>query len=115
MVMATPDYKFQVYEGKSEIMWFVDRNPRQKCKNYFDVSSKTWMHLSYFKDAALPSCTHNKHYLTSNRQSAMENAVRTLAEGMGKEWIRIDMFDSKDGPVLGEFTPFSTAGHMGVE
>ena len=49
--------------------------------------------------------------LTSSRQGAMENAVRTLAEGMGKEWIRIDMFDSKDGPVLGEFTPFSTSGH----
>ena len=43
----------------------------------------------------------------------MDDAVGTLARDIGHDWMRIDMYDGKDGPVLGEFTPFSSSGKSG--
>ena len=46
-----------------------------------------------------------------SRQNALKDAVQILASNAGPNWIRVDMFDSKHyGPVLGEFSPFSTKG-----
>jgi len=40
------------------------------------------------------------------------NAVQVLADNIpGKNWVRIDMYDSKNGPILGEFTQFSSNGN----
>ena len=98
---------------------YIDCNKGRKCKNYYDVSSKgrKWRFPKAFVDPNSPHCSHAKQYKTINnpletsRQGAMEDAVQALASNIGPNWIRIDMFDSKDhGPVLGEFTPSSTDG-----
>ena len=51
-----------------------------------------------------------RHYLTQGRKKALSDSVQLLASNIGLSWFRIDMFDSKHGPVLGEFT---TIGAMG--
>lgn len=38
------------------------------------------------------------------------NAIRKVASKASKNWLRIDMYDSKNGPVFGEITPWSTNG-----
>lgn len=109
-----PDYKFHVFERVPEMLFFVDRNKPQKCSDYFDLSTKDWKYLDI--DPLSPHCPPSKdkdgrkHYLGLGRQAALMDAVRVLASKIGEDMYRIDMYDSKDGPVLGEFTPFSAAG-----
>jgi len=104
-----PDFKFQVYEGRPEILFFIDRNKGRECKDFFHVSSKNWKHQEGWTHLDYPNC-HPDKYLEPSRQTAMMDAVRVLANSVGENWIRIDMYDSKEGPVLGEFTPYSTNG-----
>ena len=40
----------------------------------------------------------------------MLKAVRKVASNASKNWLRIDMYDSKNGPVFGEITPWSNNG-----
>lgn len=116
--LVPPDYKFHVFEGMSELMRVIDRNKNPKCSNYYEFTSKMeWRHLRDFNDGesgGYPQCSPRKnrvsHYLGPPRQAALTEAVRVLASGLGPNWIRIDMFDSKHGPVLGEFTPYSANG-----
>lgn len=114
--LVPPDYKFHVFGGRPEIMWFVDRNRNAKCKNYYDLSSaQEWRFMEGFLDTKLPNCSpsgdEHGHYLEPSRRIALANAVQVLADNIpGNNWVRIDMYDSKDGPILGEFTPFSSNG-----
>jgi len=39
------------------------------------------------------------------------DAVGKLASKASKNWLRIDMYDSKNGPVFGEITPWSGIGN----
>jgi len=113
-----PDYKFHVYEGRPEVLWIIDRNEDHhgfKCNTNFDISSDKWRPLEL--DSLFPWCPPdkdgniNKHYLDPSRKVAMMKAVRALAGKLGNDWMRIDMFDSSRGPVIGEFTPYSGTGH----
>ncbi|KAL9190958.1 hypothetical protein ACHAXT_000664 [Thalassiosira profunda] len=114
-----PDYKFQVFEGRPELMWLVDRNEGTKCKDYFDVSSDArWPYLKGFQfSRKMPNCRPtrqgdrigHRHYL-GPRRAAMDEAVQTLIRDIGPDWMRVDMYDGKRGPTLGEFTPFSSSG-----
>lgn len=112
--LIPPDFKFFVYEGGvSEIMWQMDRNKGQKCRDSFDVVSSQKSLLKEVGGLSMPSCSQDTRNALDDapRQKAMEDAVQILASNAGPNWIRIDMFDSKDyGPVLGEFTPFSAEG-----
>ena len=108
--LAPPDYKVHVYEGVPEIMFRIDRNQGQKCWDYVDVSSK-WRRLEGFLHRTYPNCdSSSTSYPEPSREAALMDAVQILASKASKNWIRIDMYDSKDGPILGEFTPFSTDG-----
>jgi len=40
----------------------------------------------------------------------MIDTVQKLAAFLRQDYLRIDMFDSKDGPMLGEFTQFHSNG-----
>jgi len=104
-----PDFKFQVYEGRPEILFFIDRNKGRDCKDFFHVSSKNWKHQEGWTHLDYPNC-HPDKYMEPSRQAAMMDAVRVLASSVGENWIRVDMYDSKDGPVFGEITPYSTNG-----
>lgn len=108
--LVPPDYKFFVYEGRPEIMFYVDRNKGQYCADFFDVSSRKWKHLENFTSILGPNCPPDKYDLGASMEADMTDAVRILASSVDKNWIRIDMFDSRNGPTLGEFTPYSTHG-----
>lgn len=109
--LAPPDYKVHVFEGVPEIMFRMDRNKGQKCWDFVDVSSK-WKRIEGFLQSVsgYPNCPASTSYPEPSREAALMNAVRILASKVSKNWIRIDMYDSKDGPILGEFTPFSALG-----
>ena len=116
--LIPPDYKFFVYGGgKSELLWYIDRNEEPKCSNFFDVSSKNihWVFLEDIIGVYSRPCPNDTRKAVENmsrqKRKVMEEAVQTLSEGMGPNWMRIDMYDSTHGPVLGEFTPFSSNGH----
>ena len=113
-----PDYKFHVYEGRPEVMRMIDRNKEHHgmiCQSSFDVSEDDWLPLGL--DSVNPQCPPdedgnvNGHYLDPGQKVAMTKAVRALASKLGPDWLRIDMFDSNRGPVLGEFTPYSSRGN----
>mmetsp|Transcript_6609 Transcript_6609/g.14966 ORF Transcript_6609/g.14966 Transcript_6609/m.14966 type:complete len:509 (+) Transcript_6609:90-1616(+) len=119
--LVPPDHKFYVYEGgMPELLLYIDRNEGQQCRDYFDISSQKMRFLEDLFDnnqgrGLMPHCIHDnrsKIVLEPSRQAALADAVQTLASSAGENWIRIDMFDSKDGPVLGEFTPFSHNGNV---
>jgi hypothetical protein len=115
--LIPPDYKFFTYGGgRTEFMWYIDRN-EEECCSIFDVSSNNGM--KFLKDVVHhqypTSCPIDirKELEEKNftRQNAMKDAAQILASNIGPNWMRIDMYDSSHGPVLGEFTPFSAKGH----
>ena len=114
--LIPPDYKFFSYEGAVlEILLYCDHNPGTYCEDSFDVNSENeWTFLKEIRDPKIPQCSpvnRKRNALDPSRQKAMKDAAHTLAKNAGPNWIRIDMYDSKDhGPVLGEFTPFSGGG-----
>lgn len=110
--LVPPDYKFHVYEKRMEIMWKVDRNEKEKgCRKVFDVSNDNWQTMDELNNCKEGSYDGEfQHLLSPERKGAMKNAVEALASNMGMNWMRVDMFDGKDGPVLGEFTAYSTMG-----
>ena len=64
-----------------------------------------------FFDMLVPNCFPNKQYLKPSRWKDVSDAVQVLANNIpGKHWIRNDMHDGEDGPILGDFTPFSSNG-----
>jgi len=113
--LTPPDYKFFVYEGTvAEILWNVDR--QHGCSDFFDVRSEKWSFMKDLKSNSKPPCSQETRDALEledpSRQNALKDAVQILASSAGPNWIRVDMFDSKHyGPVLGEFTPFSSKGH----
>ena len=114
--LTPPDYKYFVYEGGvAEIVMFYDR--QHKCTNFFGLSSEKWRYLKQFKMMSNPHCPQEAYDApklkdtSRSRRKALQDAALILARNAGPNWIRVDMFDSKQyGPVLGEFTPFSTNG-----
>mmetsp|Transcript_14225 Transcript_14225/g.24315 ORF Transcript_14225/g.24315 Transcript_14225/m.24315 type:complete len:463 (+) Transcript_14225:67-1455(+) len=115
--LIPPDYKFHVFGGRPEIMWFVDRNKGQKCKDYFYASSEGYWYVDSFRseDLSIGLCPNRgegqlRHLLNTGRMKDMALAVASLTGKMSYDWMRIDMFDSSHGPVLGEFTPSSSMG-----
>mmetsp|Transcript_5697 Transcript_5697/g.12413 ORF Transcript_5697/g.12413 Transcript_5697/m.12413 type:complete len:319 (+) Transcript_5697:655-1611(+) len=120
--LVPPDYKFHVFEGQSEMMWFVDRN-KGKCKDFYDTTVKGWRFMEeFFSREHGELCPPQemdgqfRHYLTQDRKKALSDSVQLLASKIGPSWFRIDMFDSKHGPVIGEFTTISAMGnHLPLE
>ena len=112
--LTPPDYKFFVYEeGVAEMVWHIDR--QHKCGDFFHIRSEKWRFLKDLP-STYPHCSQETRDALeledSSRHEALKDAVQILASNAGPNWIRIDMFDSKHyGPVLGEFTPFSTNGY----
>ena len=118
--LIPPDYKFFTYGGgRTEMMWYIDRNEqlpkRPKCSTHFDISSNN--RLRFLEDVIgvypTPCPIDIRKELEekdSTRQKALKDAVQILASNLGPNWMRIDMYDSSHGPVLGEFTPFSAKG-----
>jgi hypothetical protein len=113
--LTPPDHKFFVYEGGvPEIMLFYDR--QHKCTNFFGVSSEKWRFLKDFDMMSNPHCPQEAYDApelkdtSTSRHKALKDAALILASNAGPNWIRVDLFDSKHGPVLGEFTPFSSKG-----
>ena len=115
--LIPPDYKFFTYGGgRVELMWYIDRY-EEECCSIFDVSSNNGM--KFLKDVIHhqypTSCPidirKELEEKDSTRQKAMKDAAQILASNIGPNWMRIDMYDSSHGPVLGEFTPFSAKGH----
>ena len=116
--LIPPDYKFFTYGGgRVEMMWYIDRNEelpkRPKCSSHFD-NNGSWRFLKDVIGVYPNPCPidirkelEEKDY---TRQKAMKDAVQILADNLGPNWMRIDMYDSSHGPVLGEFTPFSAKG-----
>ena len=114
--LIPPDYKLFTYGGgRTEFMWYVDRNEelpkRPKCSSHFDNGS-----FKFLKDVIgvyptpCPIDIRKELEKDYKRQKAMKDAVQILASNIGPNWMRIDMYDSSHGPVLGEFSPFSTKG-----
>ena len=116
--LIPPDYKFFVYGGgKIELLWIIDRNMKPECSNFFDLSlsNKNWSFLEDVIGGYPRPCSNDarKAILEDaprQRRKLMEDAAQTLADSIGPNWMRIDMYDSTHGPVLGEFTPFSGNG-----
>jgi len=111
--LIPPDYKFHVYGGVPEIMFRVDRNKGQKCADHFDVTSSNnkWKVIEGLpRSDHEPHCPENTLYSNISRETAMMDAVRKVASNASKNWLRIDMYDSKNGPVFGEITPWSNNG-----
>jgi hypothetical protein len=96
-------------------MWYIDRY-EEECCSIFDVSSNNGM--KFMKDVIHhqypTSCPidirKELEEKDSTRQKAMKDAAQILASNIGPNWMRIDMYDSSHGPVLGEFTPFNAKG-----
>ena len=65
--------------------------------------------MDAFAHRSLRPCNRTS-YLDGPSQGEMLRAVETLASKAGGNWMRVDMYRSPAGPVLGEFTPFSSAG-----
>ena len=115
--LIPPDYKFYTYGGgRTEMMWYIDRNEqlpkRPKCSTHFD-SNGSWRFLKGVigvYPTPYPIDIRKELEKDSTRQKAMKDAVQILASNLGPNWMRIDMYDSTHGPVLGEFTPFSAKG-----
>ena len=112
-----PDYKFHVYEGIPELMFRVDRNVGHECADMIDVtsasssSSEGWNIFEGLQHEKQPTCNQtNMPNMDISRQNVMMDAVRKLASKIGENWLRIDMYDSDHGPILGEFTPSSGGG-----
>ena len=111
--LIPPDYKFHVYGGVPEIMFRVDRNKGQKCADHVDVTSSNnkWKVIEGLpRSDHEPHCPENTLYSDVSREIAMMDAVRKVASKASKNWLRIDMYDSKNGPVFGEITPWSASG-----
>lgn len=111
--LIPPDYKFHVYGGKvPEILLFIDRNKGQKCEDHFDVTSSKdkWKVIEELPLRDQPHCPKSTLYSDTSRETAMMDAVRKVAIKASKNWLRIDMYDSINGPVFGEITPWSSNG-----
>ena len=92
-------------------MFRVDRNEGQKCADHFDVtSSNKWKVIEGLPRSIHESYCPKETYSDISRETAMINAVRKVASKASKNWLRIDMYDSKNGPVFGEITPWSNNG-----
>jgi len=113
--LIPPDYKFHVYSGVPEILFRVDRNEGQKCADHFDVtSSNKWKVIEGLPRTPWhdePHCPKNTLYSNISREAEMINAVKKVASKASRNWLRIDMYDSKNGPVFGEITPWSNNGY----
>ena len=72
-------------------------------------AQKNWKHQEGWTHLGYPNC-HPDKYIEPSKRTAMIDAVRVLASSLGENWVRIDMYDSKDGPVFGKITPYSTNG-----
>ena len=119
--LIPPDYKFQTYGGgKTELLVYIDRNEqlpnRPECSDNFDISStKGWRFLEgviiTYSRGPCPDEIRKDLEKDTSRQKAMKQAVQILADNIGPNHYRIDMYDSIHGPVLGEFTPYGGKGH----
>ena len=107
-----PDYKFYTIDGAVELGRYINRNGK-KCVAFFDPNSSNWTKVHDPQEDASTTqvCQQDSFGLSNKRnQDLMLTAVKLLASQLGGSMMRVDMFDTRDGPMLGEFTAFPANG-----
>ncbi|KAL1505067.1 hypothetical protein AB1Y20_008827 [Prymnesium parvum] len=115
---VTPsDYKFLVFGGEIASVGVIEgRKTTQACMAWIDERfERLDLHGCVCFDAKSSSCMYHHCPLGTPRRpeawDEMVSVARKLGDALGMH-MRIDLFASSEGVVLGEFTPWHTNGKM---
>lgn len=95
------DYKFYVIGGNTQLVLTINRNTKPSSVQWFDGS---FHRVSDTQIRCNPTFVTAGDYCVSRRMDLLQDFAEAVAADVDTSFVSIDLYDTTNGPVLGEVT-----------